>query len=54
MGKFLKLIVLIGVLWALDLVAYGGRYSSAVLEQANYQGQMVQYDIQDWFKRIGI
>lgn len=54
MGRFLKLIVLIGALWALDVVIYGGRYSSSVWEQANYQGQMVRYDIKDWFKRIGI
>lgn len=54
MGKFLKLTILIGALWALDMVVYKGRYSSAAWEQANYHGQMVQYDIQDWFRRIGI
>lgn len=42
MDRFIKLIVLIGALWAIDVVAYGGRYSTAVWEQANYEGQTVQ------------
>jgi hypothetical protein len=54
MRKFFHLAVLIVALWTIDLLAYGGYYSSTVLEQASYQGQMVQYNIQDWFKRIGI
>jgi hypothetical protein len=54
MGRFLKLIVLTGALWAIDVVAFGGRYSAAVWQDANDQGQAVQYDILDWFKRIGI
>jgi hypothetical protein len=54
MGRFLKLIVLIGVLCVVDAIAFGGRYSTAIWEQANYEGQTVQYAIQGWFKRIGI
>jgi hypothetical protein len=54
MSTFIKLIVLIGALWALDVVAFGGRYSASVWQDASDQGQAVQYDIQDWFKRIGI
>jgi hypothetical protein len=54
MNTIFKLVAFIGVLWVVDILAYGGRYSSAVIEQASYEGQMVQYDIQDWLKRIGI
>ena len=54
MNKAMKLIAFVGSLWLLDLVVYDGRYSSAVWDQANYQGQMVQYSIQDWFKRVGL
>lgn len=54
MGNFLKLIVVIGVLWALDVGVNDGRYSSALWKQASYQGQSVQYEIQDWFRQIGI
>ena len=54
MGRFLKLFVLIGTLWAIDAVAFSGRYRAVVWQEANDQGQTVQYDIRDWFKRIGI
>ena len=54
MGKFLNLIILIGILWVVDAVAFDRRYSTAVWEQAHYEGQTVQYGIRDWFKRIGI
>ena len=39
MGTFFKLIVLIGALWLVDALAFGGRYGMAIQEQANYQGQ---------------
>ena len=54
MGRFLKLFVLIGTLWAIDVVTFGGRYRAAVFEEGNYAGQTVQYEILDWFKGIGI
>jgi hypothetical protein len=54
MGNFLKLIVLIGTFWAVDAIAFGGRYRTAVLQEANYQGETVRYGIRDWFKGIGL
>jgi hypothetical protein len=54
MGNFLNLIILVGILWVVDAVAFGGRYSAGVWEQARYEGPTVQYGIRDWFKRIGI
>ena len=54
MGTFFKLIVLIGALWLVDALAFGGRYGMAIQEQANYQGQTVRYEIRDWFKGIGL
>jgi len=54
MNKVFKLFVLLGALWAVDAIAFGGRYSRAVLEDGNEHGQTVQYEIRDWFKRIGI
>ena len=41
MGKFLNLFILIGILWVVDAVAFDGRYSTAVWEQAHYEGQTV-------------
>ena len=54
MGTFLKLAVLIGTLLAVDAIAFGGRYRTAVLQEANYQGQTVRFGIQDWLKGIGL
>ena len=45
MGHFLKLIVFIGALWAADAIAFGGRYSTAVWEDAQDQGQQVRYQV---------
>ena len=45
MGNFLKLIVFIGALWAADAIAFGGRYSTAVWEEAKDQGQQVRYQV---------
>jgi hypothetical protein len=54
MRSFLILIVLIGALAAIDAIAYGGRYRTAVWQEANYQGQMVRYGIQNWLKGLGL
>jgi len=45
MSNFFKLIVFIGALWATDAVAFGGRYSSAVWQEAKDQGQQVRYQV---------
>jgi hypothetical protein len=50
MNNVFKLFVLLGA----DAIAFGGRYSKAVWEDGNEHGQTVQYEIRDWFKRIGI
>jgi hypothetical protein len=54
MGTFLKSVVLIGMLLAADAVAFGGRYRTAVLQEASYQGQTVRSGIQDWLKGLGL
>lgn len=54
MNNVFKLFVLLGALWSVDAIAFGGRYSKAVWEDGNEHGQTVQYEIRDWFKRIGI
>ena len=54
MSNFFKLLLLVGALWAVDAVAFDGRYSNAISQQAKYQGQMVRYEIRDWFTRMGI
>jgi hypothetical protein len=53
MRSFLILIVLIGMLWAIDVFAFGGRYNTAVWQGANYQGQKVRYEIRDWLQGFG-
>ena len=45
MGNFIKLTVFIGALWAIDAIAFGGRYSAAVWDEANDQGQQVRYQV---------
>jgi hypothetical protein len=45
MGHFLKMIVFIGALWAIDAITFGGRYSAAVWEEATDQGQQVRYQV---------
>jgi hypothetical protein len=54
MRNFLILIVLIGMLWTVDVFAFGGRYSTAVWQEGNYQGQTVRYGIRDWLKTLGL
>ena len=54
MRSFLILIVLIGTLWAIDVFAFGGRYSKAVWQEANYQGETVRYGIRDWLNKLGL
>jgi hypothetical protein len=54
MRSFLILSVLIGTLWTIDAVAFGGRYSTAVWQEANYQGQKFNYEVQYWLKKNGL
>lgn len=54
MRSFLILIVLIGSLWAIDTFAFGGRYGTAVWQEAYYQGRTVRYGIQNWLKGLGL
>jgi hypothetical protein len=52
MGIFLKLIVFIGALWVVDAIAFGGRYSAAVWQGANDQGQQVRYQVDSLISKV--
>jgi hypothetical protein len=51
MRNLLALIAAIGVLWAIDFVAFDARYSRAVWQGANFQGQKFNYEVQRWLKK---
>ena len=54
MRSFRILIVLIGMLWLIDAIAFGGRYSTAVWQEASYQGQQFRYEVQYQFRKLGL
>lgn len=54
MRSFLMLILLIGALWAIDAIAFGGEYSTAIWQEANYQGQKLNYELQYTFRKLGL
>ena len=54
MRGFLVLTVLIGALWAIDTVGYGGRFSRAAWLEAKYHGQKTNYEVRYWLKKVGL
>ena len=54
MRGVVTLIVLIGVLWAVDAFGFKGRYSQALWQEANYRGQKLNYEIRYWLNRSGL
>jgi hypothetical protein len=51
MRTLLTLIAAMGLLWAIDVAAFDGRYSRAVWQDVNYQGQQFNYEVQRWIKK---
>jgi hypothetical protein len=54
MRGFVALVIVAGVLWALDLYAFQGRYSRAAWQEANYQGQKLSDQVQYHLKKNGL
>jgi hypothetical protein len=52
MSNFLILIVLIGMLWAVDVFAFGGRYSTAVWQEGNYQAKQLDTEFEIGSKHL--
>jgi len=46
MRQFVILIVLLGVLWAVDIAAFEGRYSAEVWQEARHIGQKFSSNVQ--------
>ena len=51
MRGFLILLAAIGCPWAVDVFAFDGRYSEAVLQEANFQSQRLYYEVERWLKK---
>ena len=49
--RVFQLITIIVGLWAVDALAFEGRYRRSAWEAANYQGQKLQYEINYWLER---
>ena len=45
---FVALVAVISALWAIDVLAFNGRYSQAFWLQAYYQGQQFNYAVKRW------
>jgi hypothetical protein len=54
MRGFVALAIVVGVLWALDLYAFQGRYSQAAWQAANYQGQKLSDQVQYHLRKNGL
>ena len=54
MRAIFVLTVLIGVFWAIDTLAFDGRYTQTVWREAKYQGQQINYEIQYWLRKARV
>ncbi len=52
MRTVLSVVILLGTLWAIDAFAYGGQYGTALWYQAKHQGEVFQYEIAYWLRRL--
>jgi len=54
----MRIIIILAVLivasWAIDTSAFDGRYLRAAWQEANYQGQKVNYEVRYWIKKSGL
>ena len=54
MRGFLIVAILLGAFWAIDAVVFDARYRKAAWQEANYQGQKVNYQVRYWLSRSGL
>src|SRR5271163_4648114 len=52
MRKLLLLVLVLGILWALDTFGFNGRYSSAVWLDANDQAHSINYQAHRWVQKL--
>jgi len=52
MRKLLFLVLVLGILWALDMFGFNGRYSSAIWLDANDQAQSFNYQAHRWVQKL--
>jgi hypothetical protein len=50
--RSLLVLAAIGALWAIDVSAFKGRYSSAVWQDVNSRGQQLNYEVQRRLKKL--
>jgi len=54
MRTFFILIVFISMLWAIDAIAFSGRYGTVVWQGASYQGQKLNREVEYWLRKYGL
>ena len=47
-------VVILGTLWAIDTLAFEGRYTQAVWQEAKFQGQQLNSQIRYTFRKAGL
>jgi hypothetical protein len=52
MRSFFILILAIGAFWAIDVYAFHGRYSQAIWQEAQSQGQQFNYAVQRFLRKL--
>ena len=51
---FVPTVVIIGTLWAIDALAFDGRYTKAAWQEAKFQGQQLNSQIQYSLRKVGL
>jgi hypothetical protein len=52
MRVFVRLAIVVCALWAIDAYAFDGLYRQALWREAQYQGQMVYYDLRRFLRKV--
>lgn len=47
-------VVIICALWAIDALAFDSHYTQAVWQEAKFQGQQLNFQIQYAFRKVGL
>jgi hypothetical protein len=53
MGRFIGILLLIGVALLVDEMAFDGQYREATWREAKQQGQQVNMKLNSWLKKFG-